>query len=147
MTERPITVDVAHVRGLWAYGPGWALMWNGAYALLAREERGDDGLLLEIGTYDSIRSMRDDLAEEGKSHDDAAVTDHLTSITSDYIHATEDIHRLMPLTLPYKRASPRTASRVAVKATPGTDGKSSMATGHLTATSTNSPSPRAPADL
>lgn len=104
MTDNAITVDVAHVRGLWAYGPGWALMWDGYDAVITRPEAGDDGQLLEIGTYESIRGMRDALAEEGEAHDDATIAGHLTDITGDYAGIWDDIGVLMPLTLPYTTA-------------------------------------------
>lgn len=104
MMERAIVVDVAHVRGLVAYGSGWALMYDGVSPVIVSTDHGDDGTLLEIITYEGLRHMRERLAAEGEPHDDDRIADDLTDISRDD-HADWDARKaLMPLTVPYTHA-------------------------------------------
>ncbi|QFY08029.1 hypothetical protein GBF35_16285 [Nonomuraea phyllanthi] len=85
-----IEVDVAHVRGLSAYGPGWTLMWDGTGAVITRAGNGDEGALLEIISYEDMCQLRDNRAEQGDPHDDRTIAADLTDILCDHHHTWAD---------------------------------------------------------
>ncbi|GGL42465.1 hypothetical protein [Planomonospora parontospora] len=97
-------VDVAHIRELWLYGTGSALMWNGTSTVIRPCAAGNDGKLLEIATYEDIQNLRKFRVEAGLPSNDEAITYDLADILGDYERSWEKIKELMPLTVPYTKA-------------------------------------------
>ncbi|MEU4574619.1 hypothetical protein [Nonomuraea sp. NPDC023979] len=92
-------------------------MWDDGrdQPVIGRHERGDDGTLLEICTYEEMftldghcPNLKDAFACEGcmpgGQPDFAVIADHMTDILGDYYDDRADRAAYMPLTLPYTRA-------------------------------------------
>ncbi|MEV0623545.1 hypothetical protein AB0I81_60230 [Nonomuraea sp. NPDC050404] len=110
-------VSPGHARALANYGPGWAIMWDDRHGqpVIVRPERGDDGSLLEICTYEEMFTLGGDCdpgedastcpaCTPGAPPDFYMIATHMTDILGDYYHDRADIAAYMPLTLPYTRA-------------------------------------------
>ncbi|MFC7101204.1 hypothetical protein ACFQQB_12400 [Nonomuraea rubra] len=106
-------VSPAHARALANYGPGWAIMWDDRHAqpVIVRAERGDDGSLLEICTYEDMFTLggKCDPGEDtstcpactpGAPPDFYLIAAHMTDILGDYYHDRADIAACMPSRCP-----------------------------------------------
>ncbi|GAA3616045.1 hypothetical protein GCM10022419_121680 [Nonomuraea rosea] len=110
-------VSPRHARALIDHGPGWTIMWDdrNVQPVIARPERGDDGSLLEICTYEDMFTLGGfcDPGEDahtcqactpGAQPDFDVIAAHLTDTLGDLYLDRADIAACMPLTLPYTRA-------------------------------------------
>ncbi|WP_219501815.1 hypothetical protein [Nonomuraea ceibae] len=110
-------VKAGHARALANYGPGWAIMWDDPndQPVIVPTERGDDGTLLEICTYEDMFTLDGHCSTQedartcgacmpGGQPDFQAIAADMTDILGDYYLSRDDIAAYMPLTLPYTRA-------------------------------------------
>ncbi|MFB4285879.1 hypothetical protein ACBJ59_62250 [Nonomuraea sp. MTCD27] len=81
MTADDITVDAAHLRGLTAYGPGWALMWDGHDVFAATTDLADHGDVFEIIDHAGFTAIHDQYARHDQPDDPAAITTTIADIT------------------------------------------------------------------
>ncbi|MER6007943.1 hypothetical protein ABT120_56050 [Nonomuraea angiospora] len=61
-----LTMDAAHLRGLTAYGPGWALMWDGRDVFAAHADVADHGAVFEIIDCDDLTAMHEAHTRRGQ---------------------------------------------------------------------------------
>ncbi|MEV0615680.1 hypothetical protein AB0I81_20360 [Nonomuraea sp. NPDC050404] len=73
MAADDITVDTAHLRGLAAYGPGWALMWDGHDVFAAPTELADHGDVFEIIDHAGFTAIHDQYARHDQPDGPAAI--------------------------------------------------------------------------
>ncbi|MEV4364446.1 hypothetical protein [Nonomuraea sp. NPDC049625] len=109
-----LEVEPAHARALAAHGPGWSIMWNDRHAqpIIVPTERGDDGFLLEICTYEGMFNLRgqhdncDDCTtcDIDDNPDFDAIADDMTDILGDFYSSRDAIADYMCETVPYTRA-------------------------------------------
>lgn len=147
-------VEPGHARSLADHGHGWAIMWDDRddQPVIVRPERGDDGTLLEICTYEEMFTLGGHCAtrEDARTCEECMpggravfemIADHMTDILGDYYISRADIAACMPSPSPTPAPSPNTATSAAFRATattataPGSMTPSASSTGHLTATS------------
>ncbi|MBB6553326.1 hypothetical protein [Nonomuraea rubra] len=73
MAADDITVDAAHLRGLAAYGPGWALMWDEHDVFAAPTHLADHGDIFEIIDHAGYTAIHDQHAQHGQPDGPAAI--------------------------------------------------------------------------
>ncbi|MGW4409622.1 hypothetical protein ACWEJ6_36730 [Nonomuraea sp. NPDC004702] len=73
MAADDITVDAAHLRGLAAYGPEWALMWDGHDVFAATADLADHGDVFEIIDHTGFIAVHGQHARHGQPDGPAAL--------------------------------------------------------------------------
>ncbi|MFB4285002.1 hypothetical protein ACBJ59_57730 [Nonomuraea sp. MTCD27] len=100
-----ITVDAAHLRGLMATGPGWALMWDGHDVFAAPADIADHGAVFEIIYWDGLTAIHDAHARRGQPADSATIAADITGQARTRLSPWQHtLKKMMAVTGPYTTA-------------------------------------------
>ncbi|MFI7225122.1 hypothetical protein ACIBO5_18055 [Nonomuraea angiospora] len=99
-----LTVDAAHLRGLTAYGPGWALMWDGRDVFAAHADVADHGAIFEIIDCDDLTAMHEAHARRGQPADPATIAAEVTGQARTRLSQWRHTLKMMATTGPYTTA-------------------------------------------
>ncbi|MEV4581503.1 hypothetical protein AB0K16_50540 [Nonomuraea jabiensis] len=100
-----ITVDAAHLRGLTAAGPGWALVWHGRDTFTAPADIADRGTVFEIIDWDDLTALHDAHARRGQPAEGAAIAADITGRARTRLNSwRHTLTKMMAVTGPYTTA-------------------------------------------